>query len=239
MELALEAFAWLGDSDNWGGSDGIGTRAVENLWLTGLSTIIACLLAIPVALWLGHVGKGGTLAINVSNVGRAVPTYAVLALLTLTVLGRSVWSTVIALVLFAIPPLLTNAYVGMREVDRGAVEAARGMGMTGLQMVRRVELPLAIPLIMNGLRIALVQVFATATVAALVGGPGLGRIITQGFATRDLAKVVAGAIVIASLALLIDGVMELAQRRLDPVRRARRSRRRSVTEITEDVVGAT
>jgi osmoprotectant transport system permease protein len=239
MGVLLDAFDWLGDSTNWGGTDGIVTRAVEHLWLTGLAMAIACLIALPLAFWLGHIGRGGTLAINIGNVGRAVPTYAVLALLVLTALGRSNWSTIIALVLFALPPLLTNGYVGIREVDRDAVEAARGMGMTGWQMVRRVELPLAVPLIMNGVRVAAVQVFATATVAAMVAGPGLGRIITQGFAVRDFPKIVAGAIVIAILALVIEGMLELVQRRVDPVSRARRSgaRRASVSDVTEEVVG--
>src|SRR5688572_27588907 len=124
MGLFLDALGWLADSANWSGTNGVVARSVEHLLLTGASVLIACAVAIPIALWLGHIGRGGTLAINISNVGRAVPTFAVLALLFLTPLGLSVWTTIIALVLFAIPPILTNTYVGMREVERDAVEAA-------------------------------------------------------------------------------------------------------------------
>lgn len=120
--------------------------------------------------------------------------------------------TVVALVLFAVPPLLTNAYVGMREVDRGVVQAARGMGMTGRQTMLRVEMPLALPMILNGVRIAAVQLVATATIAALAGGGGLGRIITAGFNLASTPQVVAGAILVAVFALLVEGVFEIVER---------------------------
>ncbi|MFB7511230.1 ABC transporter permease, partial [Streptomyces broussonetiae] len=120
--------------------------------------------------------------------------------------------TVVALVLFAVPPLLTNAYVGMREVDRSIVRAARGMGMTGRQMLLRVELPLALPLVMTGVRIAAVQLVATATIAALAGGGGLGRIITAGFNLASTPQVVAGAILVAGFALIVEAVFEIAER---------------------------
>jgi osmoprotectant transport system permease protein len=233
MDLLLDAFRWLADPANWTGANGIVVRSLEHLQLTGLSVLLACLIALPVALWLGHLGRGGTLAINISNVGRAVPTFAVLVLLFLTPLGLSIWTTIIALVLFAIPPILTNAYVGMRAVERDSVDAARGMGMTGWQLLRKVELPLAVPLIMNGIRLAAVQVVATATIAAFVAGPGLGRIITNGFGRQDYAQMIAGAILVAVLALLVEGLMEVALRRADPLRRARRVggvRRAAVTE---------
>src|SRR5215204_2377735 len=129
MQTFLEGIAWLFQPENWQGPNGIATRLAEHLWLTAVSVLIACAVAIPIGLWLGHMGKGGALAINVSNVGRAVPVFAVLSILILTPLRFSVWSTVIALVLFAIPPVLTNTYVGMREVDRDVVDAASGMGM--------------------------------------------------------------------------------------------------------------
>lgn len=233
MGLFLDALRWLADSANWAGPNGVVARTVEHLQLTVASVLIACAVAIPVALWLGHVGRGGTLAINISNIGRAVPTFAVLALLFLTPLGLSVWTTIIALVLFAIPPILTNTYVGMREVERDAVEAARGMGMGGWQLLRKVELPLAVPLIMNGVRLAAVQVVATATIAAFVAGPGLGRIITNGFGRQDYPQMVAGAILVAVLALLIEGVMEVLLRIVDPLRRARRGRRGGRVAVTE------
>lgn len=238
MDVLIDAFGWLADPANWQGPDGVATRLVEHLQLTVASVAIACLIAIPIALWLGHIGKGGTLAINVSNVGRAVPTFAVLVLLFLTPLGLSVWSTIIALVLFAIPPILTNTYVGMREVDRDVVDAARGMGMAGTQLLGKVELPLAVPLLMNGVRLAAVQVVATATIAALVAGGGLGRIITNGFGRQDLPQIVAGAILVAALALAVEALMEWLQRRLDPLRRARRARVRRPPDVIEAVTGS-
>ncbi len=220
--MFFDALGWLADGANWSGQGGVPARLLEHVWVVAASLVLACALALPVGLWLGHVGRGGSLAINISNIGRAVPTFAVLVLLFLTPLGLSVWTTIIALVLFAVPPILTNTYVGMREVDPDARNAAFGMGMSGRQVVRSVELPLAIPLIMTGVRLAAVQVVATATLAAFVSGPGLGRIITSGFGRQDVPQIIAGAILVAALALLIEGLMELLQRFLDPVRRAER-----------------
>ncbi|MER7185088.1 ABC transporter permease [Streptomyces hyaluromycini] len=218
MKTLTDAWAWLTDSAHWAGDDGIGHRLLQHLVLTVVCLVISCLIALPVALVLGHLGKGGALAVNISNVGRAVPTFAVLVLLLLTPIGS--WGegpTVVALVLFAVPPLLTNAYVGMREVDRSIVQAARGMGMTGRQMLFHVELPLSLPLILAGVRIAAVQLVATATIAALAGGGGLGRIITAGFNLASTPMVVAGAILVAVFALIVEGVFELAER-LAPAR---------------------
>ena len=235
---------WYADPANWQGEDGLLNRLVEHSLLTVTATLVAALVGLPIALWLGHVGKGGVLAINISNVGRAVPTFAVLLLLALGPVGSSYFgpygragaATLIALVLFAVPPLLTNAYVGMREVDRDTVEAARGMGMRGRQLLRSVEIPLALPLIVTGLRLAVVQVWATATIAALVAGPGLGRIVTLGFVRQDVPQVVGGALVIAVIALLLEVALVGAQSLIDPVARARRTAaavarsQRSVTE---------
>ncbi|MEU6289526.1 ABC transporter permease [Streptomyces sp. NPDC005047] len=213
MTTLTAAWDWLTDPAHWPGENGITHRLVQHLVLTVVCLVISCLIALPVALVLGHLGRGGALAVNISNVGRAVPTFAVLVLLLLTPVGR--WGegpTVVALVLFAVPPLLTNAYVGMREVDRGVVQAARGMGMTGRQMLFRVELPLALPMVMNGVRIAAVQLVATATIAALAGGGGLGRIITAGFNLASTPQVVAGAVLVAAFALVVEGLFELAER---------------------------
>ncbi|MEN8654964.1 ABC transporter permease [Streptomyces sp. 21So2-11] len=215
-----DAFSWLTTNANWQGESGIWNRLGEHLYFSGVCLLLSCLIALPLALWLGHLGRGGALAINLSNVGRAIPTLAVLILLTLTPLGRQGdLPTIIALVLFAVPPLLTNAYIGMREVDRAVVEAARGMGMSGRQLFLRVELPLAYPLIMTGLRSAAVQVVATATLAAMAGEGGLGRIITAGFNTYNTPQVVAGALLVAVLALLVEGALVAAHRLLDPMRR--------------------
>ncbi|MFE8945043.1 ABC transporter permease [Streptomyces sp. NPDC007856] len=213
MSTLTATWQWLTDPAHWSGDDGVRHRLLQHLVLTAVCLFLSCLLALPVALVLGHLGKGGALAVNISNVGRAVPTFAVLVLLLLTPVGQ--WGegpTVVALVLFAVPPLLTNAYVGMREIDRGVVQAARGMGMTGGQMLLRVELPLALPMVLNGVRIAAVQLVATATIAALAGGGGLGRIITAGFNLASTPQVVAGALLVAGFALVVEGVFEIAER---------------------------
>ena len=223
---AMSAFgdvaAWLTDPDHWHGPAGIPARTWEHLVLSGSSLAVVCALALPLALWLGHIGKGGALAINVTNIGRAVPVFAVLVLLAIGPLGLGATATIVALILFGIPPVLTNAYVGMREVDRDTVEAARGMGMTGWQTLRQVELPLALPLILTGIRLAAVQIIATATLGAFVLGGGLGRFINSGFGRQDQAELVSGAVLVAALALTVEGAFELLQRRLDPRKRVAR-----------------
>ncbi|MDU8992107.1 ABC transporter permease [Streptomyces mirabilis] len=213
MNALTGAWDWLSDPAHWSGDDGVWHRLAQHLVLTVVCLVISCLISLPVALVLGHLGRGGALAVNISNIGRAVPTFAVLVLLLLTPLGK--WGegpTVVALVLFAVPPLLTNAYVGMREVDRSVVSSARGMGMTGRQMLFHVELPLSLPMVMNGVRIAAVQLVATATIAALAGGGGLGRIITAGFNLASTPQVLAGAILVAVFALIVEGIFEIAER---------------------------
>ncbi|GAA1172409.1 hypothetical protein GCM10009654_32050 [Streptomyces hebeiensis] len=216
MGVLGEAWTWLSTGAHWTGDGGVWHRLGEHTFVSGVALALACAVALPVGLGLGHLGKGGALAVNISNVGRAVPVFAVLALFMVSPL-RNAGSvpTVIALVLFAVPPLLTNAYVGMREVDRAVVEAARGMGMSGGQLFLRVELPLAYPLVMTGLRSASVQVVATATIAAMAGQGGLGRIITAGFNTYNTPQVVAGALLVALLALLVEGALVLLDRLID------------------------
>ncbi len=229
--MITDVVAWFQDPANWQGEDGVWNRLVEHSLLTVTATLAAVLIGLPIAVWLGHIGRGGVLAVNISNVGRAVPTFAVLLLLSIGPLGadelgaygRAGLATLVALVLFALPPIITNAYVGVREVDQDTVQAARGMGMQAGQLLRRVELPLALPLIIAGVRLAVVQVWATATIAALVAGPGLGRIITLGFRRQDLAEVVAGALIVGVIALLLEGVMVGLQWLGDPVARARRT----------------
>ncbi|QEU92737.1 ABC transporter permease [Streptomyces kanamyceticus] len=224
MNEITGAYDWLTTGANWQGEKGVWHRLAEHLYFSGVTLAVACVIALPLALYLGHIGKGGALAVNISNIGRAVPTLALLILLTLTPLGEHGDApTLIALVLFAVPPLLTNAYLGMREVDRAVVEAARGMGMSGGQLFARVELPLAYPLIMTGVRSAGVQVVATATLAAMAGEGGLGRIITAGFNLQNTPQVVAGALLVALLALLVEGVLVLVGRLFDPRRGTRAS----------------
>ncbi|MFI9723733.1 ABC transporter permease [Streptomyces sp. NPDC052396] len=235
MGVAGETWNWLTTGSHWSGGDGVWHRLAEHLQLTVACLFISCALALPPAVLLGHTGRGGALAVNISNAGRAVPTFAVLVLLTLSPLGEyGPWPTVLALVLFAIPPLLTNAYVGMREVDRDVVEAARGMGMSGRQVMGRVELPLALPMIMTGVRSAAVQVVATVSIAAMVGGGGLGRIITAGFRLTYTAQVVAGAVLVAALALLVEGLFAALERLLARSRR-RGGARTAVPRESADV----
>ena len=223
MSAFSDVVDWFADPENWEGPGGVPARLVEHLGLTAAALGIACLIAVPLALWLGHLGRGGPLAVNLSNIGRAVPTFAVLVLLAIGPLGFGPKATVTALVLFAVPPILTNGYVGMREVDRDVVEAARGVGLSPLQVVRTVELPLAVPLLLSGIRLAAVQVVATATIAALVAGGGLGSIILLGFGTQDQAAVVAGALLVAAFALATELLFLLLSRLLDPVARLRRT----------------
>jgi osmoprotectant transport system permease protein len=225
-----DAISYLRDGSHWTGSDGMLEQLSQQLLLTVTALALTILVALPIALYLGHLGKGGFLAINISNVGRAVPTFAVLILLSVGPLGiavlgpygRAGLATLVSLTLFALPPIITNAYVGMREVDRDTVEAARGMGMTGRQLFFSVELPLAAPLILTGVRLALVQVWATATIAALVAGPGLGNVITSGFYRSEYGKGLAGAIVVAAVAVVFEVSATILERLVDPLAKARR-----------------
>lgn len=220
-----EVLAWLLDTGNWRGPVGVPTLLGQHLGLSAAALGLACLIGLPLAVWLGHIGRGGFLAIQVTNIGRAVPTLAVLILLVLAPppLGRTTLSAVLAFTLFALPPVITNTYVGMREVDRGAVDAARGMGMSGAQVLWRVELPLAAPLILNGVRLAAVQVVATVSIAAIAAFGGLGRIVTRGYANRNLGELVAGALLIALLALSVEVFFAWLTARVDPRARARRT----------------
>ncbi len=228
--MLADALSYIFDGQNWSGETGIGAFFSQQMLLTVTSLVLACALGLPLALWLGHRGRGGFLAVNISNIGRAIPVFAVLLVLSIGPVGSAVFgpfgraglATLISLILFALPPIITNAYVGMREVDRDIIEASRGMGMSGWGVFRQIELPLAIPVVLTGVRLALVQVWATATIAALVAGPGLGRIITRGFANHRTYEVLAGAILVAVGALVLEGLAVLAERRLDPMRGARR-----------------
>lgn len=187
-------------------------RVLEHLEFSAISLAIALLLALPVALWLAHTGKGSFLAINASNVGRALPSLALIAL-AFPWGGLHPQTVIFALVLLGIPPILTNAYVGVRQVDPDVVEAARGMGMRPLQVLRVVELPLAAPVIMAGIRTASVQIIATATLGALVAIGGLGTFITDGLAVSDTPSILTGALLVALLAIIADagfGVLERA-----------------------------
>ncbi len=221
MSIFGEVWDHLADGSSWTGTGGIWGYLVQQLLLTGAALALALAIGLPLAMWLGHIGRGGFLAINISNVGRAIPTFALLALLvtaewpgiaTFGPFGRAGIATLIALTLFALPPIITNTYVAIREVAGEVKEAARGMGMTGWQQFRGVELPLALPLVAGGVRLALVQVWATATIAALVVGPGLGKVIVDGFDSEDYGKGIAGAVVVAVMALVLEVAASLVER---------------------------
>lgn len=190
-------------------------RTVEHLWISGAATVIALALALPVGLTLGHLGKGGAVAVNAANVGRALPSLGIIAL-AMPFLGLGEAPAILALALLGIPPALTNSYVAVRQVDRDVVEAARGMGMGGLEVLRTVELPLAAPVVISGVRTAAVQVVATATLAAVIAGGGYGRFIIDGFATGDNAQVLTGAIAVALLTVLVELALEALERAVTP-----------------------
>jgi len=202
-----DAFIYLNDPFNWTSARGIAFLAAQHLKIAGLAMLIGLVVAVPPAVWLGHRGRGGGFLLGLSNISRAVPTLAVLTIFAVTPIGFTIWAPVIALALFAVPPILANTYVGFREVDPDVVEAARAMGMDGREVVLRAELPLALPLVMTGIRTAAVQVVATATLASLLGNPTLGTIIRSGFGRQDYGIVVAGALLVAALAVGTDAVL--------------------------------
>jgi len=220
----VEVVGWLRDAANWRGDRGAGTRLVEHVQISAVAVLASILVAVPPAVWLGHKRRFGLVAINISNVGRALPSFAILVLGTqlLGLLEKPIIGSVsvfVALVALAVPPIVTNTYVGMAEVPDDVRDAARGMGLSESQMVRQVELPLALPLIMAGIRTSAVQVVATATIAAQLGFGGLGRFIIDGYATRSsggYTDVLAGALLVAALALLTEGLLGMAQRALTP-----------------------
>lgn len=222
MSAVGEAYLYLYDPLNWTRTNGLLDRLGEHLAISGVATIAAAVIALPVAIWFGHTGRGGAFTVALSNVSRAVPTLALLTVFAVTPIGFGNRATTIALALFAIPPILTNTYVGFREVDRDIREAAGAMGMSPLQVIVRVELPLAVPAIMTGLRTAAVQVVATATLAALVGGGGLGAPINLAFAQQDEGQLLAVAFLVAVLALLTEAVLVLLSRAVTPGPAARR-----------------
>jgi osmoprotectant transport system permease protein len=186
----------------------------EHIELSLAALAISVLIAVPLGVVLGHLHRGSFVAVNVANIGRALPTLVVIAV-GFTVLGIGYTNVIVALVVLGVPPILTNAYVAVDEVDRDAVEAAKGMGMTPLQVLRRVELPLALPLLFAGIRTAAVFVIATATIAAIAGGGGLGDILVNQAAYR-VEGLVAAAICVSLLALAADAALGALQRLLTP-----------------------
>jgi osmoprotectant transport system permease protein len=203
FELFKNLAKWLTSGSQWAGTDGIAHRLAEHLQYSLLATLIAAAIGLPLGLLIGHTGKGAFLAINLASFGRALPTVGLVVLVFLAS-GLSMWPVYIALVALAVPSIVTNTYAGMTAVDPDVKDAARGQGMRGHQVLFQVELPLALPLIMTGLRLALIQVVSTATVAAYVSFGGLGRFVFDGLAQRDLVQVLGGAVLVAVVAIVLD-----------------------------------
>jgi len=200
MSLLKQVWSWFGDPAHWSGSNGIPLRLSEHVQISAESVVIGAAIALPAGILLGHYGRFGNLAINISNTGRAIPSFGLLVV-AFQIFGLGEGPIILALTALAIPPMVTNSYVGLREVDPDVKDAARGMGYRDLAQLVRVELPLAVPLIMAGIRTSAVQVVATATLAALVAGGGLGRYIVDGYATQKYDVMVVGAVLVAALAL--------------------------------------
>ena len=206
---------WFADPAHWNGPDGIPQRLVEHIQISAESVAIGAVIALPIGIALGHYGRFGNLAINISNVGRALPSFGVLVL-AFQIFGLGNLPVLVALVALAVPPMVTNSYVGLREVDPDVKEAARGMGYRELAQLLRVELPLAVPLVMAGIRTSAVQVVATATLAALIAGGGFGRYVIDGFAQQDYTKLAAGALLVAVLAMATELSLSAVERLLVP-----------------------
>jgi osmoprotectant transport system permease protein len=208
VTFLFEVLAWLTAPEHWVGSDGIPNRTAEHLLLSSVTAAVAVLIALPIGVLCGHTGRGGFLVINIANVGRALPSLALLALMLPVAfslkLGLGFWPTFMALVPLGLPPILTNSYVAIREVDRDVVEAARGMGLREHQVLRQVELPIAAPLIIAGVRNAAVAIVATATLGAWVAGGGLGRYIVDGLARQEYPRLVVGALLVALLSIAVE-----------------------------------
>jgi osmoprotectant transport system permease protein len=216
-----EVATWFNDPSHWRGERGIPNRLLEHLQYSVCAIVASIIIAVPVAVWLGHRRQFGTIAVNVSNVGRAIPSFAILVLgaqafglLELPVIGS--FTTFIALVALAVPPLVTNSYVAVAEVPDEVRDAARGVGMSEGAILRKVELPMAVPLLMAGVRTASVAVVATATIAAFVGAGGLGRYIIDGRAVFDNTEIFAGALLVALLSLAVELALGVTQRVLTP-----------------------
>lgn len=232
MSTVGDAWDYLTTAQNWVGANGIlgenfdGSLrfqrdsiialTLEHLWMSFAAVTIAAAIALPLGLWLGHLGRGGGVATVISNVSRAMPTLALLTLFAASAIGFGNRAVIIAAAIFAFPPILTHAYTGMSGVDRDVREAAFGQGMTRRQVALRVELPLAIPLLAAGMRTSTTQTVATVPLAALVAGGGLGVIINSGLSTQRYGQVLAGGLLVAGLCLGIDAIMARLERRVTP-----------------------
>lgn len=222
MEFLALLFEWFTAAERWAGPESIPVRLWQHVWYTFVAVAVGAAIALPLGVGLGHLGRGGLLAINASNVGRAVPDFGLLVLVFILT-GYGFLPVFVALTALAIPPMVTNSYTAMREVGAGIREAGTGMGMTRWQRLWQAEVPNAWPLILAGIRTSTLQVIATATLAAFVGLGGFGRYIIDGLATRDTIQVVGGAILVALLALLVESLLARVQTLALPGKRAVRA----------------
>jgi osmoprotectant transport system permease protein len=222
VEIFPETVAWLTDPAHWTGQNAIPLRVTEHVVMSGFSLLVGLAVALPLGLAIGHTRRGAGAVVAITNVGRAVPSVGILGIaftLTLPLVAaldlRNIGTpaAVIALIALAIPPIVVNAYTGIRDVDPDLVEAARGMGMGERQLLRRVEWPLALPVVLAGVRTASVQVIATATLGAIISTGGLGRYIVDGFARQDYPMMVSGAVLVMALTLTSEALFAVAQRR--------------------------
>jgi len=219
MNPIAQAIAWLNDPLNWTVPGGVLDRLSEHLIISAAAVVLGCLVAWPIGLWIGHSRRGGGIVVVLSNVTLAIPVIAMLTILPLTPLGFGRWSVIVALTVFAVPPLLANAYTGVREADPEARDAARGMGLSGRQVLFRIEMPLALPYLAAGLRTAAVQVVATAALASFVNGGGLGQIISAGFGLGIAVgggQILAGGLLVGLLAMLVEVVLVGLERVVTP-----------------------
>jgi len=222
MNIISETVAWLTDPANWSGPNGIPVRLFEHVAISGISLVIALAIALPIGLYIGHTGRHTTFAVNSANLWRALPSLAVIAIvLPITSdidpeLGFKVYPTIVAMVVLAVPPILVNSYAGLAGVDRDMLEAARGQGMSEPQVLRRVELPLALPVIVTGIRSAAIQVVATATLGAIFGFGGLGRYLVNGISQNDTGQIMGGAVLVALLVIVTELLMAGIQRVVTP-----------------------
>jgi osmoprotectant transport system permease protein len=218
----MDVVNWFLDPANIAGPTGYLQRLIEHIVLSGAALLTATVIALPAGLYIGHTRNFANAAINVANIGRALPSYALVVMIlpiSLTLspeYGLDPIPTFVAMTLLAIPAILIGAYAGLRSVDRDLIEAGRGMGLRERQILTALELPVATPVIVGGFRTATLQVIATATIGAIVSGGGLGRFIVDGIHNQDFTMVIAGVILVATLAIFADLVLALVQRRLTP-----------------------
>ncbi|GLY14233.1 ABC transporter permease [Kineosporia rhizophila] len=209
---------WLSDSQNWSGPDGIPARLAEHLQYSFEALLFVLLIGIPLGLFIGHTGRGAVAVAGTANALRALPTFGLLVYVVIQFSGSlpADWAyrgpALLVLVVLGVPAVLSNTYAGVQNVDAAARDAAKGMGMTGWQVLWRVEVPNALPLILSGVRSSMLQIIATATVAAYVTLGGLGRYIIDGLSQQDYAQMAGGALLVALLAVALDLVFAVVQR---------------------------